>query len=112
MAKDYNYLERREVYERAIEAYGIESQKHMVMEECGELITALAREPRGRSSTTDILSEVADVFILCEQMALIYGDAEFCTLVDLKMERLEQRLNASATAETQHHHVDTNGIIR
>ena len=46
---------------------------HMVFEECGELINALAKVYRGRSSGQDVITELADVSIMIEQMATMLG---------------------------------------
>lgn len=110
---NYNYVERHKVEQRAIDAFGVENQKVLCIEECGELITALAREPRNRSTPDDILSELADVFIMVEQMAKVYGEDRFVDWVDNKIKRLDERVAAIELADAEHiKHVDQNGIIR
>lgn len=64
------------VGERALCAYGSESQVGMLAEECGELLTAVNRRARGRCNDVDVLEEVADVVIVALQMGLLHGDAE------------------------------------
>lgn len=62
-----------ELFREALDKWGIEAQRTMCIEECAELINALAKETRGRSTNDDILTELADVSIMVDQMALHYG---------------------------------------
>ena len=80
--------ERIKLYEAAISKWGVEAQKNMAFEELGELITALARDRRGRATPEEILTELADVTIMCEQLATILG----FDLYKLEMERKLLRL--------------------
>lgn len=45
----------------------------MVSEECAELINALCKYKRGRVTDSDVITEIADVMIMCEQMAYYFG---------------------------------------
>jgi NTP pyrophosphatase (non-canonical NTP hydrolase) len=86
------------LYNRALKRYGIDAQKLMVVEECGELLNALAKTYRGRASIEELITELADVHIMVEQMALYYGWAEFQEEKERKLERLQQRLYDTAKA--------------
>ena len=66
--------------------------KRMLVEEMGELLTAMARAPRGRATKEDIITELADVSIMIKQMALVYGRDEFEQEVKRKIERLQEKL--------------------
>ena len=79
---------RKELYEKAIRVWGIEAQRNMAFEELGELNTALARDRRGRVTKEELLSELADVTIMCEQMAIILGYDDYEKMLDYKLERL------------------------
>jgi NTP pyrophosphatase (non-canonical NTP hydrolase) len=81
------------LYNRAINSYGIDSQKWMVVEECGELLNALAKLKRGRSTKEEIITELADVHIMVEQMAYFFGWYEFITEKRRKLQRLLKRLS-------------------
>lgn len=83
----------KELYFKAIDQYGIASQEWMLVEECGELLNAFAKLRRGRSSKEDIITELADVHIMVEQMACFFGIEEFKLEKELKLARLEERLN-------------------
>ena len=65
----------------------------MVMEECSELINAMCKYDRGRATEDDIITEVADVVIMCEQMASYFGEVKVELEKDRKLQRLKERLN-------------------
>lgn len=76
----------------AIQEYGVESQKMMAIEECSELINALSKERRGRTNNQDVITEIADVMIMCEQLSVIYGRDKVEREINYKTARLKQRL--------------------
>ena len=69
--------ERIKLYEAAINKWGVEAQRNMAFEELGELNTILARDRRGRATKEELLTELADVTIMCEQMAVILGFEDY-----------------------------------
>lgn len=89
-----------DLYNKALKRYGIDAQKLMVVEECGELLNALAKTYRGRASIEELVTELADVHIMVEQMALYYGWAKFQKEKERKLERLHQRLYDTAQPPT------------
>ena len=80
--------ERLKLYDAAITRWGVGAQKNMAYEEIGELLTALARDDRGRTTTEELLTELADVTIMCEQLAFILGFDEYEKELDRKLIRL------------------------
>jgi len=80
--------ERKELYQKAINLWGVEAQRNMAFEELGELNTILARDRRGRATKEEILTELADVTIMCEQMATILGYDDYEKELDRKLIRL------------------------
>lgn len=63
--------------------YGIKSQEQVAIEECAELIEAITKSNRRKDSAkelvasiSDIAGEIADVLIMCEQLAYLYGIEE------------------------------------
>ena len=80
--------ERIELYNKAIDTWGVESQRNMAFEELGELITALAQDRRGRVTKEEIITELADVTIMCEQLATILGYDDYEKEIDRKLIRL------------------------
>lgn len=85
-------MEDATIFKKALRVYGVDTQKRMLVEEMGELLTAMARAPRGRATKEDIITELADVSIMIKQMALVYGRDEFEQEVKRKIERLQEKL--------------------
>lgn len=61
---------------KAMEVYGFPAQAAMVVEECSELTNAICKFRRGRVGNDDIITEIADVMIMCEQLSSA-GQAHF-----------------------------------
>lgn len=74
----------------AIMQFGLEHRKTMAIEECAELINALAKERRGRKN--DVITEIADVQIMIDQLKLIYGEEKVKNEIDRKVARLQTLL--------------------
>ena len=81
--------ERLELYKEAIGKWGEDAQINMLNEECGELITAIAQFKRGRTSHHDVMTELADVFIMVEQIASMMNYDDFEKELDRKLMRLK-----------------------
>lgn len=87
--------EKIELYHKAISTWGSLAQERMFYEECGELMSALAKLDRNRVSETDVLTELADVSIMVEQVAIMIGDLDLSLFEkekDRKLNRLKERL--------------------
>lgn len=87
--------EKNQLFEQVLTKWGIINQVFMVMEECGELLNVLAKAKRGRASKDEIITELADVSIMVEQMAFFYGEKDFLIEKERKLQRLKERLNKS-----------------
>lgn len=87
------YMNKEQLYKEALKIYGFEAQSRMVDEECAELINALCKYKRGRANGYDVITEIADVMIMCEQMAVYFGKEEVEKEIETKLSRLEERLN-------------------
>lgn len=85
--------EAKELYAKALGQWGLPAQAMMVMEECSELINAMCKYGRGRANEDDIITEIADVMIMCEQMASYFGEVKVEIEKDRKLQRLKERLN-------------------
>lgn len=88
-----NENERLELYKRALSEWGIGPQVMMVMEETGEMLNAIGKYDRGRVDKDEVITELADVCIIMEQMATFFGWEEFKKEKERKLERLKERLN-------------------
>lgn len=82
-----------EICKRALFTYGFEAQATMVSEERSELINALCKYRRGRVSDSDVITEVADVMIMCEQMAFYFGKERVRAEKERKLQRLKEKLS-------------------
>ena len=80
-----------EILSDALTTFGAEHQRIMCIEECAELIDALAKYDRGRCK--DVITELADVSIMVEQMAILFGKEEFEAEKERKLKRLQERIN-------------------
>lgn len=88
-------MEKREklsLFKRAIEQWGVHPQVRMVFEECSELMNALAKTYRCRATKEDVITELADVAILVEQMAVVFGYEEYEKEIERKLEKFKQKL--------------------
>lgn len=83
---------RRQIYEKALVKWGVENQLWMVTEECGELLNAIGKMRRERVTREDVITELADVTIMCEQIAQYIGYDDYTREMERKLERLKQRL--------------------
>lgn len=83
---------------RAIEKWGPEKQAQVAISELGELITEIARRGYGRGTDdpTPIVGEIADVLIVCMQLAEIYGQKPegpgLLQMLSIKLEKLKGHL--------------------
>ena len=82
--------ERFKLYKEAVDKWGEEAQINMLNEECGELITAVAQFRRGRTSHHDVMTELADVFIMVEQIASMMSYDDFEKELDRKLLKLKE----------------------
>ena len=85
--------EKINLFKDILNTWGIENQVMMVMEESGEMLNALGKAYRGRlESSKEIITELADVSIMVEQMAVYFGYDEFLMEKEMKMQRVKERL--------------------
>lgn len=80
--------------------YGIKSQEQVAIEECAELIQAITKSNRRVQNAKefverlgDIAGEIADVLIMCEQLAYLYGIEEIVKeQIEFKITRQMNRM--------------------
>ena len=87
--------ERLDLYRAVIARLGTARQVVKIMEETGEVLAAFARFLYGVGTRADLCSEIADVTIMLEQLALIAGipPGAVAREVDRKLARLRARLD-------------------
>ena len=84
--------EERIVLKNALETYGEWPQIMMCIEECAKLTNALAKMSRNRGTTMDIITEIADVSIIIDQLSMMFGEMKVHEERVRKIERLKERL--------------------
>lgn len=84
----------RDVLKKAIETYGAEAQLVVAIEELSELIKEICKHKRYMDNTAAIIEEIADCYIMLEQMQMIFGlgSTVIKDAMDKKIARLEKRL--------------------
>ena len=90
----------RVVLRQAIETYGAESQLDIAIEEFSELIKEICKHKRHVDNTEAIIEEMADCYIMLEQMKTIFGlgSTVIRDVADKKIKRLRSLL-ATHSAE-------------
>ena len=87
-------MNKQDLFKTVITKFGFDAQKAMAIEECAELINALCKEKCERATDEDIITEIADVQIMCEQLAIIYGKEKVRQERLRKLMRLHKRIQS------------------
>lgn len=80
--------------EKAIATYGKDMQLTVAVEELSELIKEICKSKRGNDNRANIIEEIADCYIMLEQLEIIFGidSEEIYARFNEKLKRLEKRL--------------------
>ncbi|MDE2099489.1 MAG: hypothetical protein KGL39_19715 [Patescibacteria group bacterium] len=81
-----------EIYKAALIKWGYQSQVGMLFEEMGELLQILNKYDRKKATIEQVQDELADVQIMVEQMAVVYGRERVHRRKLEKLVRLEKLL--------------------
>ncbi len=84
--------ERLKIQNAALNIDGIRYQQWKLVEECGELLNAIAKVKTKAANVEEIITELADVSIIIEQLAYFYGLDDFKKERERKLIRLKERL--------------------
>jgi NTP pyrophosphatase (non-canonical NTP hydrolase) len=99
----------RTVTEQAIAHYGAGEQIEHTIEELGELIVAIMELKRNRRSrpqkVQEVINEIADVMIMVEQLAVIFGESEVQRHIFHKVERLKNRIDNEQSEKEKTGHI-------
>lgn len=85
------------IFKQAVDTYGVDNQIGMLHEEMGELQTAINQYARGRVKKDAVVTEIADVMIMCEQMAEIFGREDVEAKKKRKIQRLAEKLEEASS---------------
>lgn len=83
-----------ETIKTILATYGVDKQQMQCIEECAELIQAINKYQRGCCDSHAVVEEIADVMIMCEQMALCFGYDAVGQAIKDKQERQKRRIKA------------------
>lgn len=86
--------EQQEIMLKALNKYGVAAQDDIAIEEMSELTKAIIKVRRYNNSDTyeNLCEELADVFIMCEQILMSLDKDKVQSYIDAKLERLNERL--------------------
>ena len=82
----------RDIYREAIEKWGAQSQIDMAVEEMGELLQKLIHYKRCRCDEVEVSEEIADVMLMAEEMAYLFGRKHVIYWLEIKKEIVTRRL--------------------
>lgn len=96
----------KEIYQQAIETYGVELQQVVAIEELSELIKAMCKHERDADIFTinGIWDEIVDVSIMLEQLRIIYDldESIFEDRKNRKLTRLKHRMDQHEQGRDTH----------
>lgn len=72
----------------ALDKFGYEAQALQAIEECAELIVVLRHFSRHKAALENVVTEVADVAIMIEQLTQIVGREKVEDEIERKLKRL------------------------
>lgn len=83
----------RDIYKETIEKWGVDSQLWMAMEEMGELMQKISHYIRARCDEDAVAEEIADVMLMAEEMAYVFGRERVIFWLEKKKEVVTRRLD-------------------
>lgn len=81
------------LYKRAFDFYGMAKNSGFLMEECGELMSAVNKLQRNRTNKEAVIEELADVYQVLMAFVMHFGYDKFSLMLDQKKKKLEERLH-------------------
>ena len=86
--------EQNEIMLNALRKYGVDKQDDIAIEEMSELTKAIIKNRRYKTFGTleSLYEEVADVLIMLEQIMMSLDKDRVQTYINMKLERLNERL--------------------
>lgn len=86
----------KDIVKQTINKYGKQLQSIVCMEECSELIQAIAKAERGNVDRMNITEEISDVLISIDILKQIYSisDIQIQEMIDYKQHRIQERMRA------------------
>lgn len=85
-------MQRVEIEKAALAHYGQDNQLLKAVEECNELASALLHFRGGRATEMDVMTEIADMAIMLDQLAMVFDADHINAEMARKLKRLEERM--------------------
>lgn len=86
--------EQKNIMQNAVRKYGVDAQDDIAIEEMSELTKAIIKNRRYKTFATleSIYEELADVYIMLEQIMMSLDKVRVQSYANSKLERLNERL--------------------
>lgn len=86
--------EQKGIMQNAVRKYGVDAQDDIAIEEMSELTKAIIKNRRYKTFATleNLYEELADVYIMLEQIMMSLDKDRVQSYVNSKLERLNERL--------------------
>lgn len=86
--------EQKNIMQNAVRKYGVDAQDDIAIEEMSELTKAIIKNRRYKTFATleSIYEELADVYIMLEQVMMSLDKDRVQNYINSKLERLNERL--------------------
>lgn len=82
-----------DILNTAINLFGVDNQLNVAIEEMSELTKEICKTKRGFHNENEVADEMADVYIMLEQLKIIFGnDIVVKERIDYKVSRLNSRI--------------------
>ena len=84
----------KQLQKDTIDTFGKNIQSTICMEECAELIQAISKMKRGKDQRENLIEEMADVYIILEQLQCMYNvpDNKLLEWINKKQDRQRNML--------------------
>lgn len=84
----------KDILEKAIHTFGKDMQLTVAVEEFSELTKEICKHKRGADNLPHIIEEMADCYIMLEQMKIMFGVSDVALSLEMhkKIERLKQKM--------------------
>lgn len=86
--------EHNKILDAALNTFGSAEQMSMAIGECGEFLLLEGRKVQNRVTPEMYMTEIADVIIMMEQMARMFGYDEVMKIRNEKLKRLKNKIDS------------------
>jgi hypothetical protein len=80
------------IYEKAVQKFGTVAQKQKAVEELTELSLVLQHNLQNKCDNEAVITEIADCYIMLDQLRVMYGSEAIDNEIAVKLTRLNKLL--------------------